>query len=121
VDKLSGKLPFLALGALGVANLVAAVGALWDAHRTEELGEGRFELLRDQHDRLELLHEERRVLLDERERERRERLEAQKRVKQLMREPPAPGARARTPAPHGGAGIGARGTYAQSLRTSALG
>ena len=47
MDKLSGMLPFLALGALGVANLVA-VGALWDAHRTEELGEGRcFKLLRD--------------------------------------------------------------------------
>jgi hypothetical protein len=58
-----------------VASLVAAVGALWDAHRTEGLGERRFELLRDQHGRLELLHEERRMVLDERERERRERLE----------------------------------------------
>ena len=28
VDKLWGMLPFLALGALGVANLVAAIGAL---------------------------------------------------------------------------------------------
>ena len=28
VDKLSGMLPFLPIGALGVANLVAAVGAL---------------------------------------------------------------------------------------------
>jgi hypothetical protein len=54
----------------------------------EELGEGRFELLRHQHDRLELLREERRVLLDEFERERRERLETQERVKQLMREHP---------------------------------
>jgi chromosome segregation ATPase len=88
VDKLSGMLPFLALGALGVANLVAAVDALRGARRAEELGEGRFELLRDQHDRLELLREERRMLLDELERERRERLEAQERVKQLMREHP---------------------------------
>jgi hypothetical protein len=88
VDKLSGMLPFLALGALGVVNLVAAVGALRGARRTEELGEGRFELLRDQHDRLELLREERGMLLDELERERRERLEAQERVKQLMREHP---------------------------------
>jgi hypothetical protein len=88
VDKLSGMLPFLALGALGVVNLVAAVGALRGARRTEELGEGRFELLRDQHDRLELLREERGMLLDELERERRERLEAQDRVKQLMREHP---------------------------------
>ena len=58
------------------------------ARRSEELGEGRFELLRDQHERLELLREERRMLLDELERERRERLEAQGRVKQLMRERP---------------------------------
>jgi hypothetical protein len=78
VDKLSGMLPFLALGALGVANLVAAIGALRGTRRAEELGEGRFELLR----------EERRMLLDELERERRERLEAQERVKQLMREHP---------------------------------
>jgi hypothetical protein len=28
VDKLSGMLPFLALGALGVANLIATIGAL---------------------------------------------------------------------------------------------
>ena len=84
VDKVSGMLPFLALGALGVANLVA-IGALQSARRAEELGEGRFELLRDQHERLELLREESRVLLDELERERRERLEAQERVKELMR------------------------------------
>ena len=56
------------------------------ARRAEELGEGRFELLRDQHERLELLREERRMLLDVLERERRERLEAQKKVNQLMRE-----------------------------------
>jgi hypothetical protein len=88
VDKLSGMLPFLALGALGVVNLVAPIGALRGTRRAEELGEGRFELLRDQHERLELLREKRRVLLDELERERRERLEAQERVKQLMREHP---------------------------------
>ena len=72
MDKLSGMLPFLALGALGVANLVAAIGALRGTRRAEVLGEGRFELLRDQHERLELLREERRMLLDELERERRE-------------------------------------------------
>jgi hypothetical protein len=68
VDKFSGMLPFLAIGVLDVANLVAAVGALRGASRAEELGEGRFKLLR----------EERRVLLDELEP--RERLEAQKRA-----------------------------------------
>src|SRR5918994_27726 len=88
VDKLSGMLPFLALGTLGVANVVAALGALRGARRAEELGEGRFELLRDQHERLELLREERRMLLEELERERRGRLGAQERVKQLMREHP---------------------------------
>jgi hypothetical protein len=85
LDKLTEMLPFLALGALGVVNVVAAVGTLRSAHRAEELGEGRFDLLRDQHERLELLREERRMLLDELDRERRERLEAQGRVKQLMR------------------------------------
>jgi hypothetical protein len=83
-----GVLPFLALGALGVANLVAAVGAMRGARRAEGLGEGRFELLRDQQERLELLRDERRMQLDELERERRERLAAQGRVKQLMREHP---------------------------------
>jgi uncharacterized coiled-coil DUF342 family protein len=80
-------LPFLTLGALGVANL-AAIGALRGARRAEELREGRFELLRDQQEWLELLREERWMLLDELERERRERLEAQEKVKQLIREHP---------------------------------
>lgn len=76
MDKLFGMLPFLALGALGVANLAAAIGAWRRARRAEELGEGRFELLRDQHERLELLREERKTLLGELERERQERLGA---------------------------------------------
>ena len=42
---------------------------------------GRFELLRDQHERSPLLREERRMLLDVLEHERRQRLEAQKKVK----------------------------------------
>ena len=81
-------LPFFALGALGIATLGVASGALRSALRAEKLGEDRFELLRDQHERLELLREERRVLTEELEFERRERLEAQKRAKQLMREHP---------------------------------
>ena len=81
-------LPFLVLGALGIATLGVALGALRSALRAEKLGEDRFELLRDQQERLELLREERRVLTEELEFERRERLEAQKRVKQLMREHP---------------------------------
>jgi len=50
--------------------------ASYEVRRAEELGEERFELLR----------EECRVLLGELECERWERLEAQERVKQLMRE-----------------------------------
>jgi hypothetical protein len=88
VDKFLGMVPFLALGALGVGNLLAAIGALRGTRRAEELGEERYDLLRDQHERLELLREERKTLLDELERERGERLEAQKRVEQLMREHP---------------------------------
>ena len=88
VDKLMGMLPFLALGALGLANLVATIGAMRGAHKAAELGEERIELLRDQQERLEVLREERSVLLDELERERSERLAAQKRIKQLMREHP---------------------------------
>jgi hypothetical protein len=57
VDKLSEMLPLLAIGALGVADLVAAIGVLRGARSAEELGEGRFELLRDQHERPPLLRE----------------------------------------------------------------
>jgi hypothetical protein len=46
------------------------------------------ELLRDQHERPPLLRGERRMMLDVLERERRERLEVQERVEQLMREHP---------------------------------
>ena len=62
-------LPFFALGALGIATLVVASGALRSALRAEKQGEDRFELLRDQQGRLELLREERRVLTEELERE----------------------------------------------------
>lgn len=81
-------LPFLVLGALGLATLVVAWSARRSALRAEGLSEDRFELLRDQQERLELLREERRVLTEELEFERRERLEAQRRVKQLTREHP---------------------------------
>ena len=53
MDELTGMLPFL-LGARR-ANLDAAVATLRGARRAEELGEGRFKLPHDQHDRLELL------------------------------------------------------------------
>jgi chromosome segregation ATPase len=58
---------------VGVVTLAVAVRNLLITRRSEELGEGRYELLRDQHDRLELLREERRMLVDELKRESQER------------------------------------------------
>jgi colicin import membrane protein len=58
---------------VGIATLAIAVGALRSSRRSQELGEDRYELLRDQHDRLELLREERRTLIEELERESQER------------------------------------------------
>jgi len=83
VDRALELLPFLALATLGFAASI-----LPSVRRVERQGEDRLDLLRDQHERLELLREERKTLLEELERERRERLEAQGRVKQLMREHP---------------------------------
>jgi hypothetical protein len=88
VDTVTEMLPFLALGGLVVATLIATLGALRSSRRAERLGEDRLELLRDQHERLELLRDERRTLAEELELERRERLEAQGRVERLTREHP---------------------------------
>jgi hypothetical protein len=84
VDKLSGMPPFLGIGALGVVNVVAM--RLWRHAHGRRARRGSFELLRDQHERSPLLPEERRMQLDVFERDCRERLEAQKKVNQLMRE-----------------------------------
>ena len=88
LDTLTQMLPFLALGTLGVATLGVALGALRSARRSEQLGEDRFELLRDQGERLELMREERRTLTEELGHERRVRLEAQRKVERLTREHP---------------------------------
>ena len=88
LETVTQTLPFLALGALGLANILIAAGALRSARRGEQLGEDRFELLRDQGERLKLLREERKTLLEELELERQERLEAQRRVERLTREHP---------------------------------
>jgi chromosome segregation ATPase len=58
---------------VGIATLAVAAGALRSSRRSENLGENHFELLRDQHERLELLREERRMLIAELERETSER------------------------------------------------
>jgi hypothetical protein len=116
LDPVTQMLPFLALSALSVATLGIALGALRSARRSEQLGEDRFELLRDHGERLELLREERRALTEELELERQERLEAQRRVKQLTREGRLHNHRER-PA----LGIGAGGRAPRSLRRSARG
>ena len=88
LDTVKQMLPFLSLGTLGVATLLVAFGALRSARRAEEVGESRYELLHEQAERLELMHEERKTLTEELELERRERLQAQRRVEQLTREHP---------------------------------
>jgi ribonuclease Y len=63
----------LAVVLIATANLIAATLTLRSSLRSEGLGESRRELLREQQERLELLREERLTLLDELERESRER------------------------------------------------
>src|SRR5215204_3999089 len=58
---------------VSIMTLAVAIGALRSSRRSEDLGEDRYELLRDQHDRLEMLREERRMLTEQLERESRER------------------------------------------------
>src|SRR5687768_18160298 len=58
---------------VGIVTLAVTVRNLLSARRSEELGESRHELLRDQHERLEMLREERRMLTEQLERESRER------------------------------------------------
>jgi pyruvate/2-oxoglutarate dehydrogenase complex dihydrolipoamide acyltransferase (E2) component len=58
---------------VSILTLVIAIRNLLSSRRSEALGEDRYELLRDQHDRLELLREERQVLIEELEREFRKR------------------------------------------------
>jgi hypothetical protein len=58
---------------VGIATLFVAVYILRTSRRSEALGKDRHELLRDQHYRLEMLREERRMLTEQLERESRER------------------------------------------------
>jgi DNA repair exonuclease SbcCD ATPase subunit len=58
---------------VGLVTLAVGVLTLRSTRRSEELGEGRYEFLRDQHNRLEVLREERQVLVDELKRESQER------------------------------------------------
>jgi chromosome segregation ATPase len=58
---------------IGIATLAVAIVALRSSRRSEDFGEKRYDLLRDQQDRLTLLHEERQMLLEELKRESQER------------------------------------------------
>ena|SRR5215211_6395723 len=96
---------------VSILTLAGTILSLRSSRRSEVLGEDRYELLRDQRDRLELLREERRMLIEELERqsrehqqlmeflgkipsqlvedlkkERREHLEAQERIEDLKQE-----------------------------------
>src|ERR671910_3578907 len=55
-----------------IASFTVAILTFRSSRRSENLGEDRYELLRDQHDRLEMLREERRMLTEQLERESRE-------------------------------------------------
>jgi hypothetical protein len=50
---------------MSVATLAIAIGALLSSRRSQTLAQGRYELLRDQQDRLELLREEQRLSREE--------------------------------------------------------
>lgn len=62
----------LVVGSLlaSVAVLIVALRILQSVHRSEISGEERLEILREQQQRLEFMHEERRLLLEEIERQR---------------------------------------------------
>ena len=58
---------------VSVLTFAVAIRSLRSSRRSEALGEDRYELLRDQHERLEFLREERQMLIEELERHSRER------------------------------------------------
>jgi hypothetical protein len=70
----------LAVGSLlaSVITLVVALRIVQSAHRSENSGEERLQILREQQQRLEFMREERRLLLEEIERQRSERNGAQR-------------------------------------------
>jgi hypothetical protein len=60
---------------VGIVTLAVAIVTFRSARRSETLNEGRYEFLREQHDRLMLLREERQMLIEQMDRESRERKE----------------------------------------------
>jgi chromosome segregation ATPase len=70
------SLPLVLLGSILLVSILTLAGtflSLRSSRRSEALGEDRYELLRDQWDRLEFLREERRMLIEDLERQSRER------------------------------------------------
>jgi len=70
------SLPAVLLGSILLVSILTLAGtilSLRSSRRSEVLGENRYELLRDQWDRLEFLREERQMLIEDLERESRER------------------------------------------------
>jgi hypothetical protein len=63
---------------VGIVTLVAILVTLRSSRRAEELGEDRYELLRDQQEWLELLREERKMLTEKLEQESKERRQLRK-------------------------------------------
>jgi hypothetical protein len=50
---------------VGIVTLAIAISTLRSSRRAEGLGEDRYELLRDQRERLDMLREERRMLTEQ--------------------------------------------------------
>jgi hypothetical protein len=50
---------------VSIASLAVPIRTLRSSRRAEDLGEDCYELLRDQHDRLEMLRDERRMLTEQ--------------------------------------------------------
>jgi len=69
---------------VGIATLVAILVTLRSSRRAEEFGEDRYELLRDQQEWLELLREERQMLIERLEQESRERRQLRETLEQAL-------------------------------------
>lgn len=72
-DFLSPTVTLLSILVVSTLTLATAIRTLLSSRRSERIGEDRYELLRDNWDRLEMLREERRMLTEELERQSRER------------------------------------------------
>lgn len=88
---MTDAIAFISIGTLCVGVVILAVAFLGmrSARRSAELAEHRMEYLREEHDRLVFLREERQSLEEELKRERQERMAAQQKAERAERERPA--------------------------------